>query len=326
MNPLWTKEYQFPFENRLFNIRDIDIEYDGRLSVKARRKIRVSERVRGKPDYEYHFFILNPDGSTEEVQIDWQGKFINGMTVSTNKKGDFVLAGFYSELNEDGLAGTYFLRIDSDEKKAWTPSFHALDIDFFNQNMTAAKAKRVAHDMRVGFVPKELRNYTYRSYRPMSDGGVRLIGEHELVLWKTLDRVVHHYGDIAVINLKPNGEIDWAKRIGKHQRTGVDHVIYSSYGMMESDNTLAFFFNDNEKNRGYDGVGRVAPMRKNMHTVLTMAEVDEKGELSRSVLLSRELVDTKVRPDFAIHLDNGDMLLFGHLNMRRQRFIKVKYP
>lgn len=223
------------------------------------------------------------------------------------------------------------MRMDGETKEVLTSSFKEFELDFMLQNMTEGKAKRVAKRIKQGQT-RELPSYYIDELVPMSDGTIRMIGERRHIYTTTTyyggvttTRTHYNYEDLVVVSISSDGEVQWAERIAKKQRTIDDDARYSSYALMKLDNELAFMFNDNAENLNYDGVGRVAAMQKNSTTVVMAAKVGQFGEVKRSGLFRRGEAGIKIRPIFAYQLDNDEMLLFGHRQLRSQRFVIVKF-
>ena len=333
MNQLWTQQYQFPYENRLLELQEFRVDLKGQVYALGKRNFNNQrDRVAGTANYEYILFNLDKEGGVEETRMDGQGKFLSDMKVEITPEGDIVSAGFYSDFGTNGAGGAYYLRMDGKTKAVLSSSFKAFDIDFMTQNMTERRAERVGKGMKEGRRRKDLPNYYIDELIALPDGSIRMIGEQRLVFttnisagttWVT--QTNYHYDDMVVVSISANGEIDWAQRIAKRQRTVDDNAAYSSYALMQRNNELSLFFNDNANNLDYDGVGRIAPMRKNNATVIMSAQIGQFGDVKRRGLVRRGEAGIKIRPIFAHQLDEDEMLLFGHRELRNQRFIIVKY-
>ena len=333
MQEVWSQEYDFPYENRLFDLQEFQIDRRGDLYMLAKRFFNVKrEQVEGAANYDYLLFNLKQQGGIDSLRIQSQGKFLRDMRVTFTPDGDIVSAGFYSDRSVDGAGGAYYMRLDGQSKEVKSSSFKPFEVDFLTQNMTERKAKRVQKRKAKGR-NVELPFYYIDELISMPDGSIRMIGERRHVYTSIINSgggvtttITHYdYDDLVVVSISPAGEVDWANRIAKMQHTVDDNAAYSSYATMQRNNELVLFFNDNAENLLYDGVGRVAPMRKNSSTVVMAAKVGQFGDVKRSGLFRRGEASIKIRPVFSHQLDNDEMLIFGHRQVRNQRFVILKF-
>lgn len=333
MNQLRTEQYSFPYENRLLDLQEFRVDEQGNVYALGKRNFNSQrDRVGGLANYEYILFNLGNEGEVTETRMDGQGRFLTDMKVQITPDGDIVSAGFYSDFNTNGAGGAYYLRMDGETKAVISSSFKAFDIDFMVQNMTERKAERVQRRLREGRQRNELPHYDIDELIAMPDGSVRMIGEQRLEFTTSygagdsfIIQTHYHYDDMVVVSISPNGEIDWAQRIAKRQRTVDDRAAFSSYALMVRDNDLSLYFNDNANNLDYNGVGRIALMAKNANTVVMSAQVGQFGDVKRSGLFRRGEANIRIRPVFAHQLDEDEMLIFGHRELRNQRFVLLKY-
>lgn len=332
MEKVWSQEYEFPYENRLLDLQEFRVDRNGDLYVLAKRNFENRrDKVDGLVNYDYLLFNLKREGGIDSLKIETEGKFLRDMKVEFTPEGDIVSAGFYSNLNSSDAGGAFYMRLDGKTKEVVSSSFKEFELDFVLQNLTERKAKRVEKRIKQGR-NKELPYYHIDELVPMPDGSVRMIGEQRLIYTvttgygATMITSTHYlYNDMVIVSINKDGEVEWAERIAKRQHTVDDRAAYSSYALMKRDNELAFMFNDNAQNLDYNGVGRVAPMAKNSSTVVMAARVGQFGDVRRAGLFRRGEAEIKIRPIFAHQLDEDELLLFGHRQLREQRFVIVKF-
>ncbi|MCE7996772.1 MAG: hypothetical protein HEP71_32730 [Roseivirga sp.] len=332
MEKVWSQQYEFPYENRLIDLQEFRVDGNGDLYALAKRNFENRrDRVDGLVNYDYLLFNLKREGGIDSLKINTEGKFLRDMKVEFTPEGDIVSAGFYSNLNASDAGGAFYMRLDGKTKEVVSSSFKEFELDFVLQNLTERKAKRVEKRIKQGR-NRELPYYHIDELVAMPDGSVRMIGEQRLIYTTTMGYGVstvtqtHYlYNDMVIVSINKDGEVEWAERIAKRQHTIDDRAAYSSYALMKRDNELAFMFNDNAQNLDYNGVGRVAPMAKNSSTVVMAARVGQFGDVRRAGLFRRGEAEIKIRPVFAHQLDEDELLLFGHRQLREQRFVIVKF-
>lgn len=332
MEKVWSQQYEFPYENRLLDLQEFRVDANGDLYALAKRNFESRrDRVDGLVNYDYMLFNLKREGGIDSLKIETEGKFLRDMKVEFTQEGDIVSAGFYSNLNASDAGGAFYMRLDGETKEVVSSSFKEFELDFVLQNLTERKAKRVEKRIKQGR-NRELPYYHIDELVAMPDGSVRMIGEQRLIYTTTVGygatmvtQTHFLFNDMVIVSINKEGEVEWAERIAKRQHTVDDRAAYSSYALMKRDNELAFMFNDNAQNLDYSGVGRVAPMAKNSSTVVMAARVGQFGDVRRTGLFRRGEAEIKIRPVFAHQLDEDELLLFGHRQLREQRFVIVKF-
>ncbi|GAB5524147.1 MAG: hypothetical protein Roseis2KO_20190 [Roseivirga sp.] len=332
MEKVWSQQYEFPYENRLLDLQEFRVDGNGDLYALAKRNFEsMRDRVDGLVNYDYMLFNLKREGGIDSLKIETEGKFLRDMKVEFTPEGDIVSAGFYSNLNTRDAGGAFYMRLDGKTKEVVSSSFKEFELDFVLQNLTERKAKRVEKRIEQGR-SKELPHYHIDELVAMPDGSVRMIGEQRQIYTTTVGYGVSQiiqthflFNDMVIVSINKEGEVEWAERIAKRQHTVDDKAAFSSYALMVRDNELAFMFNDNAQNLYYNGVGRVAPMAKNSATVVMAARVGQFGDVRRAGLFRRGDAQIRIRPVFAHQLDEDELLLFGHRQLREQRFVIVKF-
>jgi hypothetical protein len=127
-----------------------------------------------------------------------------------------------------------------------------------------------------------------------------------------------NYNDIIVVNIQPDGEIAWSARIPKRQVSVNDFGQYSSYGMSIVAEKLYFVYNDDPKNLD-SRAKRIAQETPDKYSVVTIAEVDRNGVVTRSPLFQNKENGVVVRPKLSKQVGRRDMAIYGESG-RRYKF------
>ena len=133
------------------------------------------------------------------------------------------------------------------------------------------------------------------------------------------------YNEAVVIRRDESGEIISGSRVAKVQSTMDDKAAYSSYATMIRPEESILIYNDHRNNLAYTGSGKVAPMVKGKKMVVVAARVNVQGEIQRVKLFTWGEADTKPRPSFGVQLNANEILLFGQQELKKQRFIRVRF-
>jgi hypothetical protein len=332
MSGLWDAEYEFPYQNKLFDPQKYLVNSTGDLFILAKRYIdKRRERVEGQANYDFVLLEMKKDGSLDSVLIQSEGKFLRGMNIAFSPNGDIIAGGFYSELGNAMTGGAYYMRLDAQTRKVVTASFKPFDLEFFTANLTERKAERLEKKIEDG-KDVELPFYFIDEFITRDNGSLQMIGEKRLINTVTtctpygcVTNTYYYFDDIALVQITPEGEIEWASRVAKKQHTTNDNAMLSSYATLIRPNETVLFFNDNAKNESYDGVGRVTAMAKGTENLLVMVRVDDKGEFTRKGLIKQGDADIRFRPKFSQQLNDDEILIFGHQGVKTQRFFRVKF-
>jgi hypothetical protein len=120
------------------------------------------------------------------------------------------------------------------------------------------------------------------------------------------------------VNIQPDGEIAWSARIPKRQVSVNDFGQYSSYGMSIVAEKLYFVYNDDPKNLD-SRAKRIAQETPDKYSVVTIAEVDRNGVVTRSPLFQNKENGVVVRPKLSKQVGRRDMAIYGESG-RRYKF------
>jgi hypothetical protein len=127
-----------------------------------------------------------------------------------------------------------------------------------------------------------------------------------------------HYNDIIVVNIQPDGEIAWTARVPKRQESVNDFGQYSSYGMSIVADKLCFIYNDDPKNLD-PRAKKIQTENPDKYSVVTIAEVDRNGAVTRAPLFQNKEQGVVVRPKLSKQVGRRDMAIYGESG-RRYKF------
>ncbi len=337
LNLIWEKDITLPYKEELFEIENYIVDNNGNTYILGRMYKDIDKvKRRGKPNYKYQVLAYSNNGNTlTEYPIQLPGKFFTDMNIAINEDNDIICGGFYSEEGTISIKGCYFLCIDGETKNIKTKSFKDFSIGFLTQYMKERKAEKTKKKAQKG-KDVELYKYNLNDFILRSDGGAVLVGEQQYLYIQrttstnssgattTTTTYHYYYNDIIVININPNGEIDWAEKIPKYQHTINDDGFYSSYALAAVSDKLFFIFNDNAKNLYYKGSGNVENFTKGKNSIVSIVELDANGNQTRTALFKDNDVEVLTRPKVCEQISNNEMIIFGQ-RRKAQQFGKVTF-
>lgn len=351
--PVWEKDVVLPYPDNQFTLEEYRVDEQGNVYLLGvLYEDEAKWRRRGSPTYKYVILAYSENGEmAEEYHIDLPGKFITDLTFRVANDGMLTCSGFYSEKGTYSIKGTYFFRLDPVTKEFHNRNSKAFDFDFLTafmseKNRAKAKAAEVKNDRRRS---PELYDYSLDELILRSDGGAVLVAEQFYVKRETYrdyryglypyygyydpfyysrnnyqTDYYYNYNDIIVVNIRPDGEIEWAARIPKRQETRNDGGYYLSYAMAIVRDKLFFIFNDNARN--------YSPNRRENHfynyngseSVIVLAEIDKSGSLTAYPMASNREAGVITRPKMCKQIGRREMAVFGEQG-RGYRFGKLKF-
>ena len=324
-NELWTKDIALPYDDKYFSVEEYQVDNDGNVYILG---------LNYKP--QYFFTILEYSASGEgfqEYPIKTNEKLITDLTFRVDDDGNLVCSGFYSDFDLNQIKGTYFFRLDTQTKQVFNKSLKEFDFSFRSENLTSRqlqKAKRSKKSrQKIG-----LNSYSLDKLILRSDGGALLIAEQYFV--EEYQRPMnggfynpgyypnsygrsysteyyYHYNDIIIVNIQPNGDIEWATRIPKQQFSINDDGYYLSYAVSIVRDKIYFIYNDSEDN--YNQNNRISQTFEfkggSKRSLIAVAEISRDGSLEIFPLFKNRDADIITRPKMCKQVGKKNMIIYG---------------
>jgi len=321
----WERKVELPYNDTEFSRERLRVDDDGSvllLGVKYDSKREAKEKTKkGEVTYLYHLMVLKDgDSALEDNPIQVPGKFLQDMTFAMGADGDIICGGFWGNLNSWNARGAYFLRIDRKTKAIAHESFKEFDTDFITAYMTEKEEKKATKKAEKKGQDLEMYKFELDDIVRRDDGGAILIGEqaYNYTVCYTDSRgntrCTTHYihNDIIVVNIDPEGDIEWASKIPKRQHTANDGGFYSSYALAVKGDRMYTVFNDSGKNLFLNRGDKVAQFElKGDEALITLATIDQDGHTHREALLSPEKRDAILRPKVCFQMDDDRMFIYA---------------
>lgn len=323
------KDYKMPFDSEEFETESVVYTDDGSKVVVGRKypeKQEKRERKReGKPTYDMVLLAYGPDGGMPQVTtIPAGARFLQDMTMKRLESGDILCAGFWGSKGAWSVRGAYFMRLDGESKEIVHQSFNEFDTDFMTQYMTEKQVESATKKADKNGGELELLEFDLDEIVLRDDGGAVLVGEqyHFTSVTRTSSLPnggtqttttnYYVYNDIIVINISPEGEIEWAAKIPKRQRTKNDAGQYSSYAMTVKDDKIYFVFNDSGNNLMLRSGDKVSQFELNgKDALITLATVDADGRVHREALLALDKRDAILVPKVCFQMEDDRMFIYA---------------
>ncbi|MCB0705374.1 MAG: hypothetical protein KDC34_08700 [Saprospiraceae bacterium] len=331
LNLIWTREVQMPYRDDAFSVEEYRVNENGDVYLLG-VLFKDGSRVRrdGKPTYEYIMLVYEQGEQTaRQVEIDPGDYFITDLTFRVNRNGDVICAGFYSLKDTYSIKGVCYFRLDAENYDVIQSDIEPFDFEFLTEFLSDRKAEKASRspDEKLSLYQYGLDHLILRS-----DGGAILVAEQfytrTVVNYDyrgmTNTRVFYYYNDMVVVNISPQGTIEWATRIPKRQVTSEDGGYYSSYSMAVVRDHLYFVFNDNPRNFEGDRSPNELHNFGTGRSVIALADVSIEGELKIYPLQANSETNVISRPKMCKQTGSREMVIYGERN-RLYRFAKLSF-
>jgi len=342
MQELWSKDIKLPYDDNQFAVEDYQVDNDGNVYLLGVLYLDASlVRRRGKPNYKYVILAYNKSGEElTKYKIDLEQKFLTDLTFRVADNGELICSGFYSEKGTYSMKGTYFFRVDPKEKRVFNKNAKDLDFDFRAEYVSEKKKGKLKNREQEGKKSLELYSYSLDHLILRNDGGALLIAEQYYVEeqidnsygyggFNNYNGVVrydyyYNYNDIIIVNINPNGEVEWSARIPKRQETRNDGGYFSSYAMSIVRDKIYFIYNDNARNFAVDKKDNRFYNYNGSNSIIAQTAVYQDGEVSTAPLFENSDARIITRPKVCRQTGKKEMVIFGERG-RRSRFGKILF-
>ncbi len=237
----YNNEIEVPVSKQLFVPLDYVLTNHGSFYILG---IHYTDEKKIKaPDQSYYelygySLLLN---RTVNTKIRSDNKFLTDVGVAAdNINRSIVVAGFYSDKTTYSTAGVFYYSLNEDslhETKTINTPF-------------AAEYLHEFYDERKE--DKELVNFSIDRLIIRKDGGVGILAESmfetnrsyfDYYMQSFVSHTYHHYGNIMVLSVNPDGKILWNNVIKKDQNSIDDAGFFSSYYCAVTGGRLVAFYN-----------------------------------------------------------------------------------
>lgn len=325
----WEREITMPYTDKEFGVRGMLLENDGdvvAVGVKYLEKQEAREKKReGKATYDYHLLTFNSEGEYTDNTITSGERFLQDLTISLDDgDGPILCGGFYGIKGANKVRGAFFMSLDPDSKAILHESYKEFSDDFITQYMTPKEEEKAKKKAEKKEEELQLFEYDLDEIIRREDGGAVLVGEQYFMYTRTVCtttqnggqtcRTIYHYvyNDIIVVNISPEGDIEWASTVPKRQHTANDGGYFSSYALEVRDENLYFIFNDNGENLFKAAGDKFKQMDlQGKGSIVTLATVDQDGRVTREALFDPEKRELILRPKSCRQLEDDRMFLYA---------------
>ena len=318
LNELWQNEFNLPYGSTYTYVNQIcgDNKGNAHLGIKVAPSNNLAN-FNQKDQSERKFLILSylsEENRIKETVLNIGDKWVANMAFDLSENDEIVVSGFYSNNRFNSIAGTYYLRLKSDDlsvqASALSPLSEESIVDLIGK-------KKSGKGEEVPYV--ELRHIVVHD-----NGECSIIGEQ---FWTRdrnefvanggfLSRPAYYFMDLVLVRYLADGSIKWDRVVPKRQESLDDDGIYSSIALASKNDDLYIVFNDDEKNveilnnPDYGNLRNFNISRSDPSYV----RVDSNGNVSRQSPFKGQKAQYKLRPVDSIQSSKNHLVILASRN------------
>lgn len=325
-NVLWTREVTLPYTDKYFGIVESTVSNNGDVFVLGYAtpdKTKGERKKRKTPNESYKLLRINGEDEIVEFDLGLDDIFVTSPDILADFKDEtMTVSGFYSKEDRGAIGGSFYITVDQNLLEAKTASREPFSKKFLQNFMSERKAKK----------GRELGAFKFKEFVRRDDGGAVIVAEQEYTYitstttanGATTYTTYYVNNDIIVININPDGSIEWSTYIAKEQTTS-STGFYLSYVMLVEGSRLHFIYNDDRKNLERLGEGKdVKTMKNPKKSVSVIATVDSEGNVSYDQLFRNKDMSAILVPKKCMNTSEGNALIYG-VKGSKTRFGEISF-
>jgi len=271
-------------------------------------------------NHKYAIWTYDPEKELlKEFDIRMKNRWINGISLAFNSKHELIVNGFMNETRHHAINGVFTLHI-SPEMTVQHSSFYKYKKAFYQKFAEPKKAEKL----------KELEDIRLRHCVVLSNDSYFLLGEHFYHYTErnydprtniTTTTENYNYNSIVVAYFDAKGNHMWTDKVPKYQQSINDYGYYSSFSVMQHDQSIYLFFNDSDRNRDialtdYFGYRN---LYNNRRFQITYVRINPDGVQARGVFVDSDNSFT-LRAKQSYQIDENRFFLYGENGKNRRVF------
>lgn len=300
MNEVWKSGFQLPYQEKDYSVVGTEVDDEGNLYFLGRYN-------NDGPGVTYKIQAFRNNGKELlEYDVDLGDKLASDCALGLSLDGNLIVTGFYSDNKVGRIAGAFYLLIDPANSAKLIETYKEFDTETLALFMKQKKAEK----------GKELDNFTFDRVIMRTDGGAVLLGEKYYVTQSTTTDAqgntrttyTYHHNEIIVVNINPDGTIEWVTKIPKIQSSGSS--FYLGYSDHVKDENIYLVFNDNEKNLGENAEDKISRYN-GKKSIATLVTIQPDGGWNKTALFDNKEEGVLLRPSVAEQINDTQMLIYA---------------
>lgn len=335
MSEVWSKDIEFPEEDRWFTLEDFLVDKDGNIhmvaNVRMSREEKLAKGSTGRYQKEVYSYY-HAKGELKHYEVGLTDVIVQTFKMTLNDKDELIGTGFYAEKKfwGQGYTGFFYLRIDPTSKEIVASNITPFSVELKTEMIGARKAEK----------GKDIPLYKMRNVIPLSNGKMAVVAEHYVYTkhtstdangnqtttetWlygNTLVMFIDEEGKMltgAVLKKKQyctakNGKASLFQKLGIGAYPGVNELPYYGIAVMEVNDNVHILYNENPKNEARLADGKKPKSVRQRTAVTNLVTFTPDGKMMTNTLFKAKDGDYKmpVMPRSSAQYSENDMIIFG---------------
>jgi hypothetical protein len=240
----------------------------------------------------------------KEYPISLENRYIRGVRIIADDRGELICAGLYSELFRAGVGGTFFFRIDAGDGILYDNQSHAFSDDLLI---------RLANTKEPIMAEEELMKYVLTDLVLRDNGNIILIAE------QLFEQTYNTYNNLIITCFDTTGQVNWSQVVPKRQDFDVRYLLQHQYEVADFRDYIRETGSVNEYIENFCSYALIAPIDGNDITLIYNDHIRniEPGEKPKNFIHPRKSYIA------AVHIDAfGTLTKYDVLHWKR----KSLYP
>lgn len=341
----WAKEIELPYKDQFFKLSNHLVDPSGNvhmISAISPERVKGGATDRGIPNKKYNLLTYYPkENKLKEFEITLGEKYVSSLSFALSPQGDLIIGGFYSNSAMYSIAGTFYLCVDPKTRRVVSSNLKAFEKNFLMEFMPEKKIKKglelsdfyfdhfiVREDGSAVFIAEQYYMQVIYTYNDPFGYGMNSFGYGSPYYYSRNNyNYQYYYNELIIVNVNPQGEIEWTKKIPKKQISTNDGGYYSSYALASTDQAIYILFNDNPRNSAEYRAKSVDlyTMSKPSKSTAMLVVVNESGKISYQPLFSQKDMNLILRPKMHFQSSANQLIVFSQRG-NRYKFGSITLP
>ena len=333
MSEVWSKDIEFPEEDRYFTLEDFEVDKDGNVHMIANVMMSRDEKKEKGASSRFQkeiYSYFHASGELKKYEVGFSDQIIQAIDMDVNENNELVGVGFYTERKWWGVGykGFFYLRIDPTTKEVVASNISPFSEELMTEIIGARRAEK----------GKDMPPYAIRGMFPMNDGKMGVVCEHYYYSKRTDDDgntyetwlygnamtiIVDKEGKMISGNVlkkkqmctAKNGSPTLMQRMGIGIYPGVNELPYYGIAIMNDGDNIHLIFNDNPKNQMRLEQGKKPKSVRQRNALTELVTFTSDGKMMRNTLFKAKDRDAgykmPIMPRVSTQYGKNDMVIFG---------------
>lgn len=322
MKEEWKKEFTLQYSSDRFVIQEVFVGNNGEMNITGKKYADKASRLKRDPGF-YHYVLLNTMNSGDEIaenEISLKDYYIADMAADVNTAGKIICSGFITEKSKSQyIKGVFYITVDQSTGQMETKTVKEFDFDILTYGMSERQQDKAETKINKG-KDVEMPGFEFRDFILKQNGGALLTAEeyYEKVVTRTDPRTgamtttyYYYYNEIILIDIHPDGSINWVTIIPKYQFSMNDFGFYSSFLIATRGDKVYIVYTDHIEN-----LKNISPKQypKNTRSLkkgyVALITIDNRGKWTKEMLFPLSAKGIPFLPTHSLQLSEDEILLY----------------